>query len=159
MPFRFPSAVIGIVATAAAATTAIAQSKPNFSGTYALVVDKSNFGPMPGPTSRTDVIDHQEPKLVVKRTIGGAEGEQSVTLTMAIDGKSYTNPTPQGDFVSVLAWDGDVLVITTSVETGGGTATIVDRMSLSADKKTLTQNRSISVAGQEIAQVMVLERK
>ena len=72
----FPVAAFAALALAAPVA---GQSAPNLSGTWTLQVDKSDFGMMPGPTSRTDVIDHQEPKLTIKRTVVSAAGE---TMTM-----------------------------------------------------------------------------
>lgn len=153
------SAALALALTTAAAGASVAQAKPDFSGTYVLVVDKSDFGAMPGPATRTDVIDHKDTKLLIKRTIGGPNGDQTVTLNLAFDGKAHTNPTPQGDFVSTLAWDGPVLIMTTNVDTPNGSAAIVDRLTLSPDGKTLTQKRSVSAGGQEIEQTIVLAKQ
>lgn len=139
--------------------SAEAQKRSDFSGTFVLAVDRSDFGAMPGPASRTDIIDHKNPSIVIKRTVAGPAGDATVTLTMAVDGKPHKNSTPQGELSSVLAWEGDVLVMTTNLESPNGPVTIVDRMSLSADGKTLTQKRAIAVGGQSMAQTMVLDKK
>jgi hypothetical protein len=154
---RYPirSLVAAALLTFGAWAPAAAQKHPDFSGTFVLVPAKSDFGPMPPVASRTDVIDHKDPNLVIKRTIG----DTPVNLTMAADGKQYKNTTPQGEVTSTLAWIGDQMVITSSVDTPNGPATLIDTMTLSADGKTLTQKRVIQVGGQEIAQTMVLERK
>ena len=47
-----------LVCFAAVAFAASLAAKPNFSGTWTLNVSKSDFGMLPGPTSRTDVIEH-----------------------------------------------------------------------------------------------------
>ena len=66
--------VAALTVTAFAASLA-AQSKSNFSGTWKLNVSKSDFGPLPGPDSRTDVIEHNDPVLKVNTA---AEGPQVV---------------------------------------------------------------------------------
>lgn len=142
-----------------ASSTAGAQDRPNLSGTWTLVADRSDFGPMPGPASRTDVIEHDGANLKVTRTQSAQGNEMSATMVYMIDGKPHVN-TPGGQEVSsVLSWDGAVLVITSTVQTPQGEASLVDRYSLSADGKELTQARSIAIAGQSLAQTMVLIRQ
>jgi len=144
------TAVIAVVAAGAAR----AQSVPNLSGTWVLDMSKSDFGPAPA-MARTEVIDHQEPKLVIKRTLDGTQA----TLTYAVDGKRYENSIGGTNAASTLAWDGPVLVMTTEVESPNGPATIVDRFSLSADGKTLTIDRSISVQQGTFGQTLVLSKQ
>lgn len=142
----------------AAQTRVAAQGVPNLTGTWTLAADKSDFGPMPAPTSRTDVIDHREPAITIKRTIlnSGSAAAASFDLKYAVDGKPHTNTTPQGEVTSTLKWDGAVLVITSQVPTPAGTAEVTDRLSLSADGKTLTFDRTILVQGQELKQNVVM---
>jgi hypothetical protein len=136
-----------------------AQDKPNLSGTWVMVADKSSFGQMPGPTTRTDVIEHTGSSLVVKRSQSGAMGDNTATLTYGIDGKEYKNKVGENDVTSKLKWDGDVLVVESTVNTPNGEATVVDRYTLSADKKTLTQDRKLTIQGQELSQTIVLAKK
>ena len=145
---------------ALAIPASVSAQAPNLSGTWVLQADKSDFGPMPGPTSRTDVIDHQEPKLTVKRSLVTPNGPVSSELVYAIDGKEWKNTTVDGNqLTSTLKWDGAVLVISTLANTPNGEATITDRFSLSADGKTMTQDRVIGIQGQELTQKMVLAKQ
>ncbi len=134
---------------------------PNLSGTWVLQADKSDFGMMPAPTSRTDVITHTEPSLTIKRSIVSAQqGSLSSDLVYAVDGKPWKNKTSDGtEITSTLSWDGTVLVVTSSLTTPQGEALVTDRLSLSTDGKTLTQERVIAIQGQEIAQRMVLAKQ
>jgi hypothetical protein len=146
--------------TLAASTTARAQSVPNLSGTWVLQVDKSSFGMGPAPSSRTDVIDHQEPKLLIKRTIVNAAGGSTTSdLVYAVDGKPYKNTVGTNELMSTLKWDGATLVMTSQTSTPQGEFTITDRYTLSADGKTLTQARQIAAQGQEISQTMILAKQ
>jgi hypothetical protein len=138
---------------------AIAQGVPNLSGTWVLVPEKSDFGPMPAPQSRTDVIDHKEPALTIARTQVTAAGETTTSLVFAVDGKPHKNTVGQTELTSTLHWEGAVLVVVSLVNTPQGEVTLTDRYELSADGKTLTQARVISVPGQELSQTMVLEKK
>jgi hypothetical protein len=149
-----------VVLALAATGTAAGQSAPNLSGTWVLQADQSSFGMMPAPQSRTDVIDHQEPKLTIKRTTTNANGETTTSeLTYAVDGQPYKNMAGPTEITSRLHWDGKVLVSVSTATAPQGEVTITDRYTLSEDGKTLTQQRSLSVAGQEIAQTMVLAKQ
>jgi hypothetical protein len=68
-------------------TTAFAQQKPDFSGTWKLNVAKSDFGALPGPESRTDVITHKDPSLSNSVTAEGAQGKQQYTVNYTTDGR------------------------------------------------------------------------
>lgn len=141
------------------AAPATAQGVPNLSGTWVMDVSKSDFGMMPAPAGRTDVIDHKEPALVIKRTTMTPNGEVASTLTYAVDGKPYLNKAGGNDISSVLKWEGATLVVVSTVETPNGQATITDRFSVSEDGKVLTQQRAISIQGQELAQTIVLAKQ
>ncbi len=45
-----------------------AADKPNFSGSWTLNADKSDFGPMPKPQRIDYVMVHKDPELNVKST-------------------------------------------------------------------------------------------
>lgn len=158
MRFRFPGALL-MVLCVAAPTTSYAQTTPNLSGTWALQVDKSDFGPMAVPTKRIDVIEHQEPKLTIKRTIVFPTGETTSTLVYAVDGKPYKNVAGGAEITSTLKWDGPVLVMTSTVASPQGEVGITDRYTLSGDGKTLTLVRTLSAQGQEATQTMVLVKQ
>lgn len=136
-----------------------AQAVPNLSGTWILQIDKSDFGPLPAPQSRTDVIEHQEPRLHIKRTGTGASGPISVELTFAVDGKPHKNLIGGNELMSTLKWEGAVLVMESTTQTPQGEASISDRWSLSEDGKTLTQTRNITVQGQSFSQTAVFTRQ
>jgi hypothetical protein len=159
---RSTIAAIALAAIAAAApNTSTAQSVPNLSGTWVLQMDKSDFGMMPAPTSRTDVINHQEPKLTIKRTVTSAAGDTtSSNLVYQVDGKPYKNMVGQNELTSTLRWDGMTLVMATTVQTPQGEVTITDRFTLAADGKTLGQARTFSAGGQEVGnQTMLLAKQ
>ncbi|HEV8599599.1 MAG TPA: hypothetical protein VGQ69_09590 [Gemmatimonadales bacterium] len=143
-----------------ASTAAYAQTVPNLSGTWVLQLDKSDFGMGPAPQSRTDVYDHQEPKLNIKRTVvSETTGETTSNLVYVVDGKPYKNMVGTNELTSTLNWEGQTLVMVSTVTTPQGEATITDRISLSADGKTMNQARTLSIGGQQISQTMVLAKQ
>ena len=61
---------------AALSIPAVAADKPNFSGDWAMNLEKSNFGPLPMPTSVTMKITHAEPSItIVTDAKGGLGGD------------------------------------------------------------------------------------
>lgn len=157
MRFIVAAWVSGIAVATPAALPA--QSVPNLTGTWVMQLDQSDFGMVPGPLSRTDVIDHQEPKLTIKRSTTSAQGETNSTLIYVVDGKPYKNMVASNEITSMLRWDGATLVSVSTTSTGQGEVTITDRFTLSADGQTLTQARSFSIGGQELGQTIVLAKK
>src|SRR5215471_9927066 len=80
------------VAVFAFAATLHAQAKPDFSGEWTVVADKSDFGPMPPPSSMTRTIVHKDPSIKMTLTqSGGAMGDSTTNLTFTTDGKPQTN--------------------------------------------------------------------
>lgn len=151
---------IALLLTLALPAAAAAQA-PDLTGTWVLQADKSDFGMMPAPTSRTDVITHKDPSLSIKRSIVSEQtGSVTSDLVYSIDGKEWKNKTADGtEITSTLKWDGPVLVVTSTLATPQGDATITDRFAVSSDGKTMTQDRLIAIAGQEITQKMVLVKQ
>lgn len=159
---RFGFAVA--LATAVLSQQASGQVVPNLSGTWVMQADKSNFGELPGipvirPQSRTDVWNHQEPRLTIKRTVVTDPGPQSSDFVFAVDGKSYKNTVGPNELNTILKWDGQTLVMVSTISSPQGEVTITDRYTLSADGKTLNQARTYSVSGQELNQTIVLTKQ
>lgn len=152
-----PLAVLTALALTAAPLAA--QTHPDLSGTWVLSIEKSQFSGLPAPQSRTDVIDHKDPALTIARTQVTPAGEVTTNLVFAADGQPHTNALGQGEMTSVLTWEGEELVMNSTLPTAQGDVTIVDRYRLSADGKTLTQHRKLLVPGQEFEQTLVLDKK
>lgn len=158
---RFATPLLAL-ALAGSTATASAQSAsiPNLTGTWVLQVDKSDFAGMLTPTGRTDVIDHQEPKITIKRTVSANGAENSTTLVYEINSKPYKNMVGPQEITSTLHWDGSTLVsVSTVQDPQAGEVTITDRYELSPDGKTLTQKRTLSAQGREGTQTMVLAKQ
>jgi hypothetical protein len=154
-----PLALLSLAFCATTVSSALAQNPPNLTGTWVLLPDSSDFGPMPAATARTDVIEHKGSSIVIKRTQSGPTGEVKATLTYGVDGKPYQNTIGGNDVTSTLKWDGAVLVIESTVKTPQGEASVTDRWSLSPDGKRLTQSRSLSMQGQNATQKFLLTKQ
>jgi len=129
---------------AAAASLAFAGDNPDFSGSWKMDADKSDFGAMPPPTSMTRKIDHKDPALSVDEARSGANGDMTMTFKYSTDGKETTNSLMGNDVKSTAAWDGKTLVITTNANFGGTDIKLIDKWSLSDDGKMLTDKMNIT---------------
>jgi hypothetical protein len=135
-----------------------AQAKPNFSGEWKLNAAKSEFGPMPAPTSRTDKIEHADPNLKISTKQSGQNGDVSFDLKYSTDGES-TNEIRGNAVKSTSKWDGDTLVINSKANFGGADVTFLDKWMLSDDGKVLTISRHITSPQGELDMKMVLEKQ
>lgn len=158
-PVALAGALLLSLLVSAAPQHAAAQAKPDFSGTWVLDLTKSDFGMMPAPTSRRDVIDHKEPALSIVRTQNSANGEATANLVYKVDGQPHVNDAAGQQVTSTLAWEGTTLVITSNLTLPQGEILIVDRMTLSDDGKTMNSHRTLSVQGQEFVQTSVLTKQ
>jgi hypothetical protein len=136
-----------------------AQAKPNFSGDWKLNVDKSDFGPMPPPTTMTQKIDHADPDLKVSTSQSGPQGDISYDAKYTTDGKECTNTVGPMEAKSTVTWDGDDLAVTTDLDANGMQIKIKGKWSLSADGKTLTQSAHVNTPQGEIDMKYVLEKQ
>ena len=136
-----------------------ADAKPNLSGAWKLNVGKSDFGPLPGPTSRTLKIDHEDPSLKIAVTEVKQQGEVSYQASYTTDGKENVNTNRGNTFRSKLKWDGDVLVIETKGTFAGGEVTARDKWTLSDGGKTLTIERHLASEMGEVDQKLLLEKE
>lgn len=144
---------------AAGATMAATGAKPNYSGTWKLNVAKSDFGPIPGPDTRTDVIEHNDPILKVSTSQDGAQGKQQYTLNMTTDGKEAIN-TPGGlEVKSIGGWEANNLVINVKLKFQDNDVEAKTTWLLSEDGKTMTQNQHLTTAMGELDQKMVFEKQ
>jgi hypothetical protein len=136
-----------------------AQAKPNFSGEWKLDASKSEFGPMPAPSKRTDKIAHADPNLKVTTTQTGQNGEATVELKYMTDGSETTNELRGAPMKSTSKWDGDTLLITTKASFQGNEITLADKWNVSEDGKFLTISRHIVSPQGELDQKIVLEKQ
>ncbi len=133
-------------------------AKPNFSGTWTLNVAKSDFGLLPGPASRTDVIEHNDPSLKVSVKAASPQGSQEVTISITIDGKDATYKEGDQDVTSSASWDGDTLVVNSKLKFQGSDVNGKSTWILSADGNTLTENIHYASPIGETDQKLVFEK-
>jgi hypothetical protein len=113
-----------------------AQQKPNFSGNWKINQVKSNFGDVPAPDAFTRKIVHAEPSISIDEVQSSPAGEQATQRKMTTDGKESTFSASGADIKATAKWEGNALVIVSSVPAIG--IAYNDRMTLSPDGKLLT---------------------
>lgn len=135
------------------------EAKPNFSGKWVLAVDKSDFGAFPGPSSRTDVIDHQEPKLKITVTTKGQQGERTYERNYTTDGKENTNSQGPMEVKSKTRWDGKLLITEAKFEIQGNPVEIKEQWELTDEGKTLVSKRDLKSSQGETTQKLVFNKE
>jgi len=155
---RLHTAALRLALVCALSTAAYA--KPNFAGTWKLDTAKSDFGPMPGPSSMTRVIQHEEPNMQVKTTQVGQRGEFTTELKYTTDGKDSINKTQMGDIKANVNWDGDILVVKYKMNSPqAGEIDIEDRWQLTGDGKGTTVTSKIKGSFGDVERKLVFTKE
>ena len=136
-----------------------AQSKPNFSGEWTLVIDKSDFGPTPPPTSMQRTVTHADPSLKYVTVQQTAAGETKAETTFSTDGKPQKNSVQGNQMVTTGKWDGDTIVLSSTMEIQGVSVSMEERLALSEGGRTLTVTRSFTTADGPFTVKFVLVKK
>ncbi|MBL8220543.1 MAG: hypothetical protein JNL62_15020 [Bryobacterales bacterium] len=120
-----------------------AMAKTDFSGTWKIVLDKSDFGPMPPPEKVEQIVEHKENDLKVNLTQVGQQGEIKLELNYSTE-KETTNTFRNAPMKSTAKWDGDKLVVVSKVEFQGNEIVIQDTWALADEGKTLVMDRKLN---------------
>ena len=128
--------ILGALSLVLAATTATAQDKPNFSGSWTLVVDPN----APPPTGRggggglgqAATLTQDAKTLTITRTTQNGE----VKTVFNLDGSESKNMMMgrggQTEQISKAVWEGNTLVVTTNFTMGEAAVTRTQKFSLDA---------------------------
>jgi hypothetical protein len=123
------------------------EQKPDFSGQWRMNDQKSDFGKFPMPTSITRTVVQKGVNLSVDTVERGANGQQTAHAIYRTDGVDTTNHFNTGEGTSHAFWDGETLVIRTSMKTKSGVEVVMEeRWDLSSDKNTLTTDSHIETS-------------
>lgn len=140
------AALVALFAVALFALPGRAQDKPNFAGTWKLNTSKSDFGPIPPPDSRTDVISQTGSTITEAVDSNGEQAEEKYTLTLTPDGQEKTiaadSPASRIGMLTLqkitTAWQANALAVTENAQYDTNDVTIKSTYTLSADGNTLT---------------------
>ena len=136
-----------------------AAAKPNFTGDWKLNTSKSDFGPMPAPSSMTQKIVHDDPNLQVHSRSSSDMGDLEFDAKYTTDGKESTNTFLDNPSTTVVKWDGDALTFHMKGKFGDTEFTMKGKWTLSEDGKVLTMERHFSGSFGEGDQKLVFEKQ
>ena len=110
-------------------------ARPDFSGSWVLDKEKSDFGGTPAPESMTEVIDHREPKIVITTITKQSSGEDRRVVRLTTDGAENANEFARHQVKTTTHWDGDKLVTVVQDQAG---MQFTETRALSANRRTQT---------------------
>lgn len=148
-----------IFVTLLCSVPALAQGKPDFSGTWVLDMAKSDMGQA---RSRTPAASMQKVTLVIKQTPSlfsttRKVGDHSETATEKLDGSESVNKSPSGhDIRSTSRWVGSTLVTNSTMAMDAGNAESTFARSLSADGKELTIDTTTKSPGGTVKKMKLI---
>lgn len=144
------------------ATLASAQlaDKPNFSGRWRMVKEKSEFSGFKTPDIVTRAVE-QHGVIMNVHTVETLGAKTSISdVSYSIDGTPTQNVVNGRDAESKTYWDGSVLVVRTTMKTSKGDPELIeDRWALSEDKQTLTTTSHIETEKGEVDMTLVCNRQ
>jgi hypothetical protein len=158
MNVRNKRSVIAVSILVAFGTVSVAQTKPNFSGTWKLNTLDSDFGPLPAPANRTDLIEHNEPSLKISTDQAGAQGTQSDVAYYVTNGRDSMNRIGSLDVSSKVSWQGNSLAVASIVQLDDSQVSSNSVWTLSEDGRTLTQRTHWQIATRDIEQTLVFDK-
>ena len=132
---------------------------PNFSGTWKLLPQLSNFATATPPKAMTMNIRHQEPALMVQSTTTTAQGEQASEYRWWTDGYPSANTIRSIDYKTNVSWNGKVLVSNSNATTPQGPIDMTDSWTLTNGGKQLQISRVLLIRGQTVEQVYVYQKQ
>jgi hypothetical protein len=138
------------------AGTAAAADKPNFSGDWKMNAAKAIWR-HPGPSSIVRKVTHAEPSLTIVEEQQGDMGTQVTTRKYTTDGKDMTFESSGAAVRGTAVWEGNTLILTSVVDAIG--VTFTDKMSLSADGRTLTSAVHVGSAQGDLDLVVVFDKQ
>ncbi|MGA2329626.1 MAG: hypothetical protein ABSH05_25505 [Bryobacteraceae bacterium] len=129
------------VMAAAFATGALAQKKPDFSGTWKLDLLRSRLDDVPGLKSSVIKIEHHEPKIHIEITTVTHQGETSEAFDLTTDGvesKQTIGGQPCAASAQWDSWSGNRLVLTVKCQPPEGAVVTTRRMKLGDKDRMMT---------------------
>ena len=135
--------------------------RPDFSGRWRMVKDKSDFSRATMPDMIIRVVDQHGATMNVHtlQTIG--KKTTSADVSYFIDGNESPNVINGHDAMSRAFWDGPALMIRTNIKlSNNDDETVLDRWELSDDGQTLTTTSRITTSkgGAELKLVCAKEK-
>jgi hypothetical protein len=132
-----------------------AQSGANVSGTWKMNATKSKFE-RGGPSAITIKFDQQEKTLNETLTLTNERGEQTHNFTYTLDGKESAQQLEGMNIKTTARWEGESLHLEFKNNEG---FSFLRKISLSADKKSMTMDVKQTNPGGSVNDVVILDRQ
>lgn len=137
-----------------------AADRPDFSGTWKMDSERSDFGDkIPKPASFVRKVEHQDPKIHVVTTFTTPNGEAVTDVRYTTDGKENVNTVRGGEWASMMVWDGTSLELTSKRSLNGAEISTKERWTLTAKGKVLTVVNKTTMPQNEITFTVVLNKE
>jgi hypothetical protein len=136
-----------------------APGPPDFSGTWALNVWRSEFAGEQPPQSKLQRVEHKGTELVVTIDEINDRGTVHGVARYTTDGQDAVNDVLGFPMTSSIGWGGDVMIMRTWGKFRNTDIMLIDRWSLAPDGKTLTIARQFQGQGRIVDQTLVFDRK
>ena len=114
----------------------------DFSGSWAMVVARSNFAGSHPPQSLTMTVRQTAAQLVVQSTLVDARGSSTNSYTLDLSGKEAGNTIRGNKVVSTSAWRGPMLHVKAKTLVQGTEIKTVDQWQLEEGGRVLTIYRT-----------------
>jgi len=150
-----------LAATPVLGAAAGQSERPDFTGTWKLDMEASEFGNIPGghPTSRTDVIE-LGPKSVRQVLYLDNGGKlDTTTYRYSTDGSESVNQVAGSEIKSVVRWEGDSLHVDSRTKILLFEMKLAETWRLSADGLRLTMRRTVKYPLGEGKQVLIFHKQ
>lgn len=156
---RITNRSVILAASLLASAVLAGAATPNLTGDWKLNVSKSELGQMPAPSSMTQKVAHDDPKIKVAVKQSGDMGDFEWEANYTTDGKESVNTIRDNESKSVVKWDGDALLFDTKGKFGDNDFNMKEKWTLSADGKLLTVERHFSSSFGEGDQKLIFEKQ
>ena len=130
----------------------------DFSGSWDLVLTKSNFGGVNPPRSLTMTVRQTEAKLAVESTLLDARGASTSAYTLDLSGKEAENNMRGNKVVSAATWRGPMLHVKAKTMLQGAEIKTVDQWRMEENGRVLTIYRTATTPKGDIEQRFVYEK-
>jgi hypothetical protein len=137
-------------------------SRPDFTGTWVLSIDDSDFGMSPPPDSALIEIERADDHVVIARTSHhpAAGGENTTTLDMPADGETHEATTGDESTDASVEWDGEVLQLWIVAQSSVGAVDVFETWGIDENGARLTIDRLIEVPDMgEFEQTLVFTKR
>jgi hypothetical protein len=152
-----------LLTVAALGGACFAQDKPNFSGTWKLNVERSDFGPGHSRFAQTDVIEQSGQTIKISIAFDANEETRQYTVTLVTDGKEISAPADAREPGATLqtvssSWEGAVLVVHQKVTYENEIVTGSSHYTLSPNGDVLTVMQDFVTQKGETSRTLVFDK-